>query len=147
MTRPSASPPKIPAPQRTRRSAAQPASRSRKTVVSEIDGDSLEFPVAVTHRILAERIVRGCIDAVGLGHRRVLREMGGRLNVGRALAHRRIPRSFETQHTVPEVHHINTVTLNLFQLAPFRTRSEEHTSELQSLMRTSYAVFCLKKKK
>src|SRR3546814_16558902 len=27
-----------------------------------------------------------------------------------------------------------------------RRRSEEHTSELQSLMRTSYAVFCLKKK-
>src|SRR3546814_4623249 len=26
-------------------------------------------------------------------------------------------------------------------------RSEEHTSELQALMRTSYAVFCLKKKK
>src|SRR3546814_8144614 len=26
-------------------------------------------------------------------------------------------------------------------------RSEEHTSELQSLMRTSYAVYCLKKKK
>src|SRR3546814_1544627 len=28
-----------------------------------------------------------------------------------------------------------------------RFRSEEHTSELQSLMRISYAVFCLKKKK
>src|SRR3546814_4473771 len=28
-----------------------------------------------------------------------------------------------------------------------RYRSEEHTSELQSLMRISYAVFCLKKKK
>src|SRR3546814_6336822 len=28
-----------------------------------------------------------------------------------------------------------------------RTRSEEHTSELQSLMRNSYAVFCLKKNK
>src|SRR3546814_8848492 len=28
-----------------------------------------------------------------------------------------------------------------------RQRSEEHTSELQSLMRISYAVFCLKKKK
>src|SRR3546814_1689710 len=27
----------------------------------------------------------------------------------------------------------------------FRSRSEEHTSELQSLMRTSYAVFCLQK--
>src|SRR3546814_3150952 len=32
-------------------------------------------------------------------------------------------------------------------LALARPRSEEHTSELQSLMRISYAVFCLKKKK
>src|SRR3546814_3052954 len=33
------------------------------------------------------------------------------------------------------------------QVAAFRSnRSEEHTSELQSLMRISYAVFCLKKK-
>src|SRR3546814_8481107 len=31
--------------------------------------------------------------------------------------------------------------------AIWSTRSEEHTSELQSLMRISYAVFCLKKKK
>src|SRR3546814_7952970 len=31
--------------------------------------------------------------------------------------------------------------------APRPARSEEHTSELQSLMRISYAVFCLKKKK
>src|SRR3546814_6980593 len=31
--------------------------------------------------------------------------------------------------------------------AGHRDRSEEHTSELQSLMRISYAVFCLKKKK
>src|SRR3546814_3003834 len=48
------------------------------------------------------------------------------------------------------------VTTALYRLAPpeflaaytfsFRQRSEEHTSELQSLMRTSYAVFCLKKK-
>src|SRR3546814_6376574 len=30
---------------------------------------------------------------------------------------------------------------------PLTRRSEEHTSELQSLMRISYAVFCLKKKK
>src|SRR3546814_10279365 len=30
---------------------------------------------------------------------------------------------------------------------PGLSRSEEHTSELQSLMRTSYAVFCLKKNK
>src|SRR3546814_5786164 len=32
-------------------------------------------------------------------------------------------------------------------VTPIRLRSEEHTSELQSLMRISYAVFCLKKKK
>src|SRR3546814_4888173 len=39
----------------------------------------------------------------------------------------------------------------LISVSPRRARgsprSEEHTSELQSLMRTSYAVFCLKKKK
>src|SRR3546814_1170939 len=33
------------------------------------------------------------------------------------------------------------------QYARAAARSEEHTSELQSLMRISYAVFCLKKKK
>src|SRR3546814_9467586 len=36
---------------------------------------------------------------------------------------------------------------NITASAPRRGRSEEHTSELQSLMRISYAVFCLKKKK
>src|SRR3546814_8086983 len=35
----------------------------------------------------------------------------------------------------------------MFIVADQCTRSEEHTSELQSLMRISYAVFCLKKKK
>src|SRR3546814_5779064 len=35
--------------------------------------------------------------------------------------------------------------INIVGLMP--RRSEEHTSELQSLMRISYAVFCLKKKK
>src|SRR3546814_4232289 len=34
----------------------------------------------------------------------------------------------------------------LAESTPICTRSEEHTSELQSLMRISYAVFCLKKK-
>src|SRR3546814_9978629 len=42
-------------------------------------------------------------------------------------------------------------TPNLDRLASegilYKNRSEEHTSELQSLMRISYAVFCLKKKK
>src|SRR3546814_9568499 len=42
-------------------------------------------------------------------------------------------------HTQP-LQHGFSVTDHFFQ------RSEEHTSELQSLMRISYAVFCLKKK-
>src|SRR3546814_9783074 len=37
--------------------------------------------------------------------------------------------------------------LAIFAQAALFERSEEHTSELQSLMRISYAVFCLKKKK
>src|SRR3546814_10208887 len=35
---------------------------------------------------------------------------------------------------------------SLWIIRPVHPRSEEHTSELQSLMRISYAVFCLKKK-
>src|SRR3546814_3481130 len=38
-------------------------------------------------------------------------------------------------------------TDNIISEEGFHQRSEEHTSELQSLMRNSYAVFCLKKKK
>src|SRR3546814_6210636 len=50
------------------------------------------------------------------------------------------------RHFVP----VQTVAFELFpdlRFGPGDTRSEEHTSELQSLMRISYAVFCLKKKK
>src|SRR3546814_4807467 len=39
----------------------------------------------------------------------------------------------------------STTSASAEQIRP-RARSEEHTSELQSLMRISYAVFCLKKK-
>src|SRR3546814_1360823 len=39
-----------------------------------------------------------------------------------------------------------SVNFPVTYVANYRFRSEEHTSELQSLMRISYAVFCLKKK-
>src|SRR3546814_7091390 len=39
------------------------------------------------------------------------------------------------------------VTQYFYNADAYFDRSEEHTSELQSLMRISYAVFCLKKKK
>src|SRR3546814_1132317 len=57
---------------------------------------------------------------------------------------------FRGHYNIPLVH-VNAETLFLNGLAgvsdPEAKRSEEHTSELQSLMRNSYAVFCLKKKK
>src|SRR3546814_10404140 len=43
--------------------------------------------------------------------------------------------------------HIKLQVLEEFVERAWANRSEEHTSELQSLMRISYAVFCLKKKK
>src|SRR3546814_8849252 len=41
---------------------------------------------------------------------------------------------------------IEDTVADAVKIARSRIRSEEHTSELQSLMRISYAVFCLKKK-
>src|SRR3546814_6700287 len=51
------------------------------------------------------------------------------------------------QHT--EVRNDRTIDFHMNGSKIYRNtlRSEEHTSELQSLMRISYAVFCLKKKK
>src|SRR3546814_8229553 len=44
----------------------------------------------------------------------------------------------------PHAHHVID---SIAELEALLDRSEEHTSELQSLMRLSYAVFCLKNKK
>src|SRR3546814_4601196 len=66
----------------------------------------------------------GNFDGVHLGHRAVIGEaarIAGELHVPLAVL--------------------------TFEPHPRAFRSEEHTSELQSLMRISYAVFCLKKKK
>src|SRR3546814_4427630 len=48
------------------------------------------------------------------------------------------PHTFEPAHS--------TYSARISLIDPNHGRSEEHTSELQSLMRISYAVFCLKKK-
>src|SRR3546814_7000989 len=78
----------------------------------------------------------------GVGARRLALAQGRTL-VQLAVIHRRATQ-LDPQGTGAGGHHgpgIGTV--------PSRAlgRSEEHTSELQSLMRISYAVFCLKKKK
>src|SRR3546814_3868321 len=46
-----------------------------------------------------------------------------------------------------EDHLVEVIGVSIPILGKTLQRSEEHTSELQSLMRISYAVFCLKKKK
>src|SRR3546814_9918339 len=58
-------------------------------------------------------------------------------NSAMLLAWRRAPREHVLRDRRPA---------GLSRLAGVAGRSEEHTSELQSLMRISYAVFCLKKK-
>src|SRR3546814_7777318 len=58
--------------------------------------------------------------------------------------------AYKALHTTEVVTHNlhNILTLRGAQVRDaLRWRSEEHTSELQSLMRISYAVFCLKKNK
>src|SRR3546814_1261548 len=57
-----------------------------------------------------------------------------------------------TEHAVPASDSLSARQASYAQMrevtrAAFADRSEEHTSELQSLMRTSYAVFCLTKKR
>src|SRR3546814_1422946 len=49
--------------------------------------------------------------------------------------------------SVPFIERFEPRRLGLICIEETSPRSEEHTSELQSLMRISYAVFCLKKKK
>src|SRR3546814_5041762 len=77
------------------------------------------------------------------GRQIVVREIGDRADIAvelepvRRIAQFRVQLGQEMQH----------VALKLGHLVYIETlRSEEHTSELQSLMRNSYAVFCLKKK-
>src|SRR3546814_3426279 len=54
----------------------------------------------------------------------------------------------DAHHDHGHHHHadLNLRSAYLHVLADAATRSEEHTSELQSLMRISYAVFCFKKR-
>src|SRR3546814_12990803 len=53
---------------------------------------------------------------------------------------------FRSRRTVAEAHEARDDRRQLLGRGAVEVRSEEHTSEIQSLMRTSYGVFCLKKK-
>src|SRR3546814_1718437 len=71
-------------------------------------------------------------DVAGLARRGG--EGGAHQGLGLLLDHREQPVPLDLQ-------------VDLVERGAIGGRSEEHTSELQSLMRISYAVFCLKKKK
>src|SRR3546814_9488279 len=82
--------------------------------------------------------------SIGLRHRQ------GHDEVGRARAGRGQSRGRPVTYAEKAIRHVSRRLLvaRRHQLHPIvYMRSEEHTSELQSLMRISYAVFCLKKKK
>src|SRR3546814_4564454 len=63
------------------------------------------------------------------------------------IPHARIFRCKLLQHTSCSTNYWGSQNLKFPMYHLPNLRSEEHTSELQSLMRISYAVFCLKKKK
>src|SRR3546814_8509875 len=85
--------------------------------------------------------VRAPLDDV-VGGRRGYRRLFDRLR--RLFLVARCQRQHETGNKQDLQYASRDVRGEVFHGAP---RSEEHTSELQSLMRISYAVFCLKKKK
>src|SRR3546814_9358397 len=82
------------------------------------------------HRIHRIDLLRPASQSHGLGRR------SGELQ--HAGAHRAVSKGARPRHGEPAW---------LWHWAGQRHRSEEHTSELQSLMRISYDVFCLNKKK
>src|SRR3546814_1880735 len=89
----------------------------------------------------AQRLHRGA-----RGVRRQFHRLHPILGQGEAEAHRR---RAAARVVKPEAHPLDTIAAEVqlvLQAPDHHERSEENTSELQSLMRRSYAVFCLKKK-
>src|SRR3546814_6643306 len=69
-----------------------------------------------------------------------------RLRPGRSIGREPLPNASAVP--VPAAAQVRTRTAHRQAYPPYpHQRSEEHTSELQSLMRISYAVYCWKKKK
>src|SRR3546814_5804200 len=68
----------------------------------------------------------------------LMRNIGGGMGISIVTTYLARSTQIEHSHLVDRVSMLDPV---------YQSRSEEHTSELQSLMRISYAVFCLKKTK
>src|SRR3546814_8971902 len=84
---------------------------------------------------------------VSLGQRRIAEDGAGGGNVAVAQVHRGGTGPFRQEQVADRGDGVaDVVDQRVAVTGKFDRRSEEHTSELQSLMRISYAVFCLKKK-
>src|SRR3546814_7052599 len=103
---------------------------------------------AITHRdAIGSRIAHGALgnaeryqEVCGIGEIALVRQVSGK--------HRDLNRGiiqFDCRASVEQPISLHDAKL-ISQRILILDRSEEHTSELQSLMRISYAVFCLKKK-
>src|SRR3546814_8731701 len=99
--------------------------------VAGVEGTGLHGVDMQVHRQFGQRIVGAFLHADGAEHGTGHRHVAG------------AGRRHDLQRLALEVLHRLGVEAGLGD----KLRSEEHTSELQSLMRISYAVFCLKKKK
>src|SRR3546814_3120670 len=105
-----------------------------------IDWDDVRYFLAIAR----EGSVRSAAGRLGVNHSTVLRrvaQLEERLGVQ---MFEKLPSGYRLTAAGEEVLELATqMETSSLQL---ETRSEEHTSELPSLMRISYAVFCLKKK-
>src|SRR3546814_5934101 len=93
-----------------------------------VDVSNVETQVRILERLAALPIIIAPFGAAGFPWPR------GDLAVAQCAADFGIPYAMSS-----------TASVALAEIAARCERSEEHTSELQSLMRISYAVFCLKK--
>src|SRR3546814_2943818 len=89
-------------------------------------------PIGLSGRCI-ERAIADIVDEPDLGRETPGHEAGARRRADR--------------RGIVELGHQHALARQLVEVGRLNLRSEEHTSELQSLMRISYAVFCLKKKK
>src|SRR3546814_2033595 len=89
----------------------------------------------------------GSINACCVGVSVAARGLGGKLWPSGGVNGVRLPQA-ESVRAANRTEHLRIALSSHSEFGPRGLdRSEEHTSELQSLMRISYAVFCLKKKR
>src|SRR3546814_8112182 len=100
------------------------------------------FPYPTLFRSTRRLCLRSWGEAIA-GKGNGLANVGVGARIGTGMERQRILRKFADEAARGAV----GLAVELRQRDVVELRSEEHTSELQSLMRISYAVFCLKKKK